>query len=401
MKIPPGLLIAAFWTPALLWAALIFALSANPSPPQPPGAAALPLADKAEHFAAYGIFAAFVLFALRKTHRNPGWGAAVFDPFIAAVAASAYGATDELHQLFVPPRTADALDWLVDSIGGAFVALALAPHVAPRAEPIEAPARAVETAEGRVALIDTGEGPAVLHIHGWRGSKRFFEDAPRLLPGRRHIMIDLLGFGDSEKPVRFGYRPQDHARVVWDVAQKLGVKEADVVGHSMGGVVALELSRDHPEFVKRLVLVEPALVLDVHSAFPLNWNDAVAAGLAISRFAKRDPDALPREFVASPGMLRKEFIADAQKAPYHAALRSLAALGTSTGPLLAQAAKVPTLLIFGDAAFPVRAEYAKALANQLAAPVIHVAKTRHCPMIEDPTTFWKAVSEFLSGQVIT
>jgi VanZ family protein len=109
---------AAAFLPAVLYAGLIFALSAqaNPLPMLPPE---LLVHDKLLHGLAYAGLGALLVPGLRAVGCSPR-GA-----FLVAVAlASLYGATDEFHQAFVPGRTADVLDWAADTLGAALGAFA-------------------------------------------------------------------------------------------------------------------------------------------------------------------------------------------------------------------------------------------------------------------------------------
>lgn len=399
MAVPPLVTRAVAWGPAVLWAALIFFLSGQSQPPQPPGVEGVPYIDKLQHMVEYGVFAALLLVALRWSRRQPGWSAAALDPAIAIAVAAAYAATDELHQAFVPDRMADIGDWVFDVAGALFFGLGLSASIAPRPEALEGSAQRLLLPQGRVAFWEEGSGPVVLHIHGWRGSKRYFEGAPERLPGHRHIALDLLGFGDSSKPARFGYGPDDHARVALDTAKKLGVKRATVVGHSMGGAVALALARLDPDFVESLVLVEPVVNLGIPPPFPVTLAQARAAGLAFSRMGKGDRLAMAKAIVARPDALDERFIGDAMKAPFHAAAASLARLARDSGALVDPPPAARTLLVFGDPAFAVRAAYAQKLSESLSgAAVRHVPNTNHCPMIEEPDVFWGIVRAFLEGE---
>ena len=105
---------AWLWVPPLLYMAVIFYLSSQPEPM--PGVTTR-VWDKALHFIEYG--ALCVLFC-RALH---GEGlAALRLALLAVVLTSAYGATDEVHQSFVPERNAGADDWLADTTGGAAAA---------------------------------------------------------------------------------------------------------------------------------------------------------------------------------------------------------------------------------------------------------------------------------------
>ncbi len=398
MKGPSPASMALAWAPAAAWAALIFAFSAQSQPPQPPGVEGIAYIDKLQHTVAYGILGALLLLALRKSHRQPGWGAAARDPFLAVALAAAYGATDEFHQAFVPLRSSDIGDWVFDLLGAVVFTLGLSAYIAPRPETLERNSERLVLPAGRMAFWSRGDGPVILYIHGWRGSKRYFEGAPDRLPGHRHIALDLLGFGDSSKPARFGYAPWDHARVVRDAMRSMGVDKAVVVAHSMGGAVALALARLDPTFVRALVLVEPALNLGLPPPFPVTLDEARSAGLAFSRMGHGDARSMAKALVARPEALDDRFIGDAMKAPFHSAAASLARLARDSPGLLDPPPDARTLLVFGDAGFAVRAAYAQELSSRLSeAEVRHIANTNHCPMIEEPDTFWGAVREFIDG----
>jgi VanZ family protein len=110
----------AGWTVlALLWAAVLFweSSQANPFPFLPPT-----LPDKLLHAGAYAVLGALLAAALRGTRLGAGWRGVV----VAVVLASAYGASDEWHQWFVPGRTADPADWAADTVGAIAGATAVA-----------------------------------------------------------------------------------------------------------------------------------------------------------------------------------------------------------------------------------------------------------------------------------
>ena len=97
------------WLPVVIYAAGIFIVSSLSHPPMPPG-----LSDKSDHGAAYAGLALLIVRALAGAE----WTGVTAAACLAAIAlASLYGASDELHQLFVPGRTADLHDLLADAMG--------------------------------------------------------------------------------------------------------------------------------------------------------------------------------------------------------------------------------------------------------------------------------------------
>jgi pimeloyl-ACP methyl ester carboxylesterase len=109
--------------------------------------------------------------------------------------------------------------------------------------------------ERRGALIRTfegGEGPPLLLVHGFGGAAWNFSELAPLLPGRRLVIPDLPGHGASS-PL-----PAPSLPAFADVLAEILEEPVDVLGHSMGGVVALRLAERHPSLVRRLVLAAAA-----------------------------------------------------------------------------------------------------------------------------------------------
>lgn len=118
----------------------------------------------------------------------------------------------------------------------------------------------IDTAAGALSILTAGVGDAVVLIHGLGATKGSFLPTVAALAGRfRLIALDLPGFGDSVKPLRAAYHAPFFARSVVDLLDALELERAHVIGNSMGGRVALELGLRHPERVRRLVMLSPAL----------------------------------------------------------------------------------------------------------------------------------------------
>ncbi|MEP7103239.1 MAG: alpha/beta hydrolase [Candidatus Dojkabacteria bacterium] len=100
--------------------------------------------------------------------------------------------------------------------------------------------------------------PAVILIHGFGGSTFTWRDTiPALLENKFYVVaLDLKGFGLSERGINLDYSHESQANLVNDLMDNLGIKEAFIVGHSMGGNVATFLTELHPEKVRKLILVD-------------------------------------------------------------------------------------------------------------------------------------------------
>jgi pimeloyl-ACP methyl ester carboxylesterase len=102
--------------------------------------------------------------------------------------------------------------------------------------------------------VDDGR-PVLLLVHGIADSSATWRD---VLPGlaRRHLVIapDMLGHGKSDKP-RHDYSLGAYANVLRDLMVALEIERATVVGHSLGGGIAMQFAYQHPLCCERLVLV--------------------------------------------------------------------------------------------------------------------------------------------------
>lgn len=111
----------------------------------------------------------------------------------------------------------------------------------------------------RIRYVEAGQGPPVVLIHGlaaslysWR-----YTIVPLAQAGFRVIAFDNRGFGFSDKPAQ-GYGNAMYVGVLFGLLDSLGVADAVLVGHSMGGAIAAEAALMRPDRVRGLVLVDAA-----------------------------------------------------------------------------------------------------------------------------------------------
>ncbi|CAA0103854.1 putative protein [Mycolicibacterium vanbaalenii] len=106
------------------------------------------------------------------------------------------------------------------------------------------------------AVVDVGEGDEVLLlIHGMAGSADTWRAViPQLAKKYRVVAPDLTGHGQSSKP-RTDYSLGAFAVGLRDLLDELGIESATIVGHSLGGGVAMQFLYQHPDYCRRLVLI--------------------------------------------------------------------------------------------------------------------------------------------------
>ncbi len=118
--------------------------------------------------------------------------------------------------------------------------------------------RVLDLPGGEVQVVEGGprDGDPIVLIHCFSCAIDWWDGVrPRLEADHRVVAVDLLGHGGSEKPGS-GYTPANQAKVVAEAMEKLGVREAEVVGHSLGGAVAVALAEQDPQLVDRVAIID-------------------------------------------------------------------------------------------------------------------------------------------------
>ena len=118
--------------------------------------------------------------------------------------------------------------------------------------------RILDLAGGEMQVAEQGSrnAPPIVLIHCFSCAMDWWDGmVPLLARDHRVVTVDLLGHGGSEKPGS-GYTPANQAGVVAEALERLGVSDATVVGHSLGGSVGVALSEQSPEIVDRLTIVD-------------------------------------------------------------------------------------------------------------------------------------------------
>jgi len=107
----------------------------------------------------------------------------------------------------------------------------------------------------KIHYTDSGKGKTVVFLHGFlENSKMWSNLIPEINFEKRVVCIDLLGHGKTEC-LSYLHTMEDMADAVYHVIQVLNVKEVILVGHSMGGYVALAFAELYPKIIKGLVLM--------------------------------------------------------------------------------------------------------------------------------------------------
>jgi pimeloyl-ACP methyl ester carboxylesterase len=162
---------------------------------------------------------------------------------------------------------------LAVSLGGLVIFTAVTARRVEKALPPRG--RFIEVAGARIHYLDKGSGPAIVILHGLGGQMGNFTYAllERLTDEFRVILMDRPGSGYSNRPPRATGRLTEQAATVAEFIRKLGLEQPLLVGHSLGGAIALGVALDHPEVVKGLALVAPVTHLPKHVPAPFRALD--------------------------------------------------------------------------------------------------------------------------------
>jgi pimeloyl-ACP methyl ester carboxylesterase len=118
----------------------------------------------------------------------------------------------------------------------------------------------VDTRLGPVSAFEAGEGPPIVLLHGLGATKsEFLPMVADLADTHRVLAIDLPGFGDSAKPFPAPYDAPFFSSWVESVLDELAIERAHVLGHSMGGRVAIEFGLRNPDRAQGLILMTPSM----------------------------------------------------------------------------------------------------------------------------------------------
>lgn len=124
------------------------------------------------------------------------------------------------------------------------------------------PQHSAPSTQHTLAVRQRGEGPPLVLLHGLASSGRYWGDMLPLAAERRVIAPDLLGFGRSPKPRRGEYTPAEHLAALRPTLRRRLQGSFDLLGHSLGSLIALHYAAAYPEDVRRLVLVSLPVVGD-------------------------------------------------------------------------------------------------------------------------------------------
>ena len=243
---------------------------------------------------------------------------------------------------------------------------------------------AIVIREGLVHYEVIGRGRPLVFSHGWLGSWRYWVPAmEELSANHRAYSLDLWGFGDSDR-LRGRYSIDAYVQLLFDFLDNLGVgvRRPTLVGHSLGGIVALQFATQAPDRVERVMGVSvPLAGAAIHrSLASFSGNDEALARLVARRakFPEVELEVRKTDVSAITGTTHAAMVTD---------------LAHVLPP-----AEVPVLLVYGGEdplIAPPQQEWLQGSNSNVR--TISLNGTRHFPMLEERGKFNRLLMDFLDA----
>ena len=275
------------------------------------------------------------------------------------------------------------------------------------AEVTEPGGRVLGLRGGALQVVDRGprDAPPIVLLHCFTCAIDWWDRMmPLLEREHRVVALDLLGHGGSEKP-ESGYSVENQADLVAEALGRLGVRDATVVGHSLGGAVSVALAERSPQLVSRVVIVDTTAGGEGHLGLLAKLTSTPVLGEALWRiktdFATRKglevafaPGfSVPDAFVEDLGRMTFSAYASADSSDYS----KERSLGTRV-----RAAGKPLLVIMGaeeqviDDPRAMLARYERDAPGTVTKLILGAG---HSPNVEKPEETAAAVLEFAEDKI--
>jgi pimeloyl-ACP methyl ester carboxylesterase len=254
----------------------------------------------------------------------------------------------------------------------------------------------------RVHYESHGKGKeAVVFIHGWTCDLTFWSGQAPVYERHRSLLIDLPGHGQSDKP-DVSYTQERFARAIEAVMRDAGVERAVLVGHSMGGPVALTFMRLFPAKTKALVLVDAYIPQppkdDLAAEQQKKQMGAFAARWRAPHYRESAAEMIESMFSDKTTAPQREEIRQKMlSTPQHVMASAFEGMLALEAPKAGETYNVPTMIVMAET--PGRTSSEERLRGLFPNLVKYEGwqGSGHFLMMESPDRFNRALEEFLAA----
>lgn len=268
----------------------------------------------------------------------------------------------------------------------------------------------IVTEQGILHYESIGRGQPIILLHGWINSWDVWRDLMITLSktGRYRVYaLDFWGFGDSAKASQTQtgkFQIDSYVEMVHQFMDSLGIQKAPILGHSMGGTVALQISLTYPERVEKVALVgSPIIGASLHPFLKLAGYSMVAN--LIWHYPIMLYSIMRLLLAKDSKKVRSMIFRDVQRTTIESFFRSIGDLRDTDLRSKLHTLDIPTLGIYGAKDKIVSPTNAALLKNGVKSVKVEMmSHSRHFPMTDEPERFMEAVDSFLNnhsnGQVV-
>jgi len=260
----------------------------------------------------------------------------------------------------------------------------------------------IVTEQGILHYESIGRGQPVILLHGWINSWDVWRDSMVALSKTRRYRVyalDFWGFGDSAKGAEDAaatFQVSSYVEMVYQFMTTLGIQQAPIIGHSMGGTVALSMALEHPDRVKKTAVVGAPII-----GSSLNPFLRLAGYNAIAKLIWRYPfmlETIMKILLAGDSKAVKSMISrDVQRTTMESFFRSIGDLRVTDLRDKLDTLESPVLGMYGVKDNIVAPSNARLLDNgAYISQTVMMQNSRHFPMIDEPERFIETLQDFLS-----
>lgn len=258
----------------------------------------------------------------------------------------------------------------------------------------------IVTEQGILHYESLGRGKPLILLHGWINSWNVWRDSMIYLSGQKSYRVyalDFWGFGHSASNAANAFEIDSYATMVAQFIDRLGIRHAPIVGHSMGGTVALQFGLQHADLATKIAIVGSPII-----GSSLNFFLKLSGYSWIAQLVWRFPvlrDLVMRMILArDSSKIREMLMADVQRANMESFFRSIGDLRHTDLRQSLKEVDKPILGIFGERdniVSPINAKILRDLKPD--ATVQLMPHSRHFPMLDESERFLQVLTHFLES----
>ena len=261
----------------------------------------------------------------------------------------------------------------------------------------------IVTDQGILHYESIGRGQPIILLHGWINSWDVWREVMIALAKTgnfRVYALDFWGFGESTKrsnTIAPSFQIDGYVEMVRQFMDSLGIQHAPILGHSMGGTVALQMSFTYPKRVVKVAIVgSPIVGSSLNRMLKLAGNGSVAK--LIWRYPKLLNSIMRLLLAGDSKEVRGMIFRDVQRTTMESFFHSIGDLRNTDLRNQLPSLNIPILGIFGVQDNIVSSTNANLLREGVAqATVEMMSHSRHFPMTDEPKKFFNIIHSFLDN----